>query len=255
VGLYDSKLGPFTEEDFKFHPNGYETPGYAFTLLLDRAELVEHLEPGVARAFLQSGLIEVMELAIALKQDATNLTKANADLAAANESLSAKVDKLTKEKLVADEAVKRLKGDNKEYGKIIKEAKTTMSDALAEVDRLDKALEFERAKAVEKLILDERVRVVGTQARPQLASYMPAEQIQVSRTVTSLKTAMERIRKQQAGLLWFVDLDGLTTKESFDVEQWMQKHKLAYRMVSGSTVELVQRILVDMQGDMQYETN
>jgi molecular chaperone GrpE (heat shock protein) len=255
VGIYNSNFGPFTGEEVKFHPREFNKKGFAFTLLLDRAELVQHIDSDIALPMLQSSIVEVMELAMELKQEAVEHAKNHADVSTSHDALSNKVEKLTKDKTSADEEIKRLKADIKENTRLLKAAETTIANAQAKFDKLSAELEAERAKVVEKLILDERVRLVGTVSRLELALYMPAEQITVAKTVTSLKTAMEKVRKQTSGLLWFVDLEGLTTKESFEVEQWMKKNQLAYRVVSGSTVEVIQRILVDIQGDMQYETN
>jgi hypothetical protein len=255
VGLYNKSYGPFSSGDINVLFDDFSKPGYPTTLLLEQPAIAEILESDKSRSLLQQALIEIMQLTIELKIEATSNAKKLEELSKSTESISSRHEQLQDEKKKLDEEIKSLKLDAKSKERELRAAHSNCEKNELKINKLSSELEAERAKVVEKLILDERVRVVGTVARPELALYMPAEQITVAKTVTSLKTAMEKVRKQTSGLLWFVDLEGLTTKESFEVEQWMKKNQLAYRVVSGSTVEVIQRILVDIQGDMQYETN
>ncbi|MDQ0917561.1 hypothetical protein [Paenibacillus sp. V4I5] len=120
-------------------------------------------------------------------------------------------------------------------------------------------IHFEKNKNIsmvnETLINDDNIRIVTFQKSRGFEKYVPLEHIHYIQNDEDFNKLLLSYGELKNNILWFVDLEGCPTKDSFKFEDTLRKHQAVYRIVSGDTTKLIRKIIYYIEGEMEYETH
>ena len=63
----------------------------------------------------------------------------------------------------------------------------------------------------------------------------------------------EMIKKKDDDAIYFINVDGVSTRESFKLEKPLKENGCIYRVVSGGVVNIIRKIIYYLEGEFRYE--
>ncbi|MGZ9587277.1 hypothetical protein [Paenibacillus marinisediminis] len=153
---------------------------------------------------------------------------------------SRKLDQITTEYQQLEQQLKELQ---------IREIKLCHDNEELNKERRKLTSELEKR---EPLVADERVRLITMRPAVSFHTY-------IAKTCVCHVPQVEQIgrfiqsRPNYNEIYWFIDMEQLTTAQSFHLEQELRQLNIPFRLVSGSPASLTCKVIYNLEGAMAYE--
>lgn len=82
--------------------------------------------------------------------------------------------------------------------------------------------------------------------------FFSGEQMINFKDVTDLKDILEH-RQIDRETIYFINMDGISTRESFQLEKLLKEKAIEYRIVSGGSSSIVRKIIHYLEGELRHE--
>lgn len=171
-------------------------------------------------------------------KDLESLEKANTDLKIRLNELEGKYNELKEEKKLHEkenqQTKEKLENKKIELEKML-EKQTTILDK-----KETKHLLFE----------DENIHLFTQVQNNIFDSYFTEKQITY---FTNIQEVDKLLTKLDKNLVFFISIDGISTKESFYLEQPFKDKNMIYKIVSGGPIKIIREIIFYLEGELRYE--
>lgn len=146
-----------------------------------------------------------------------------------------------------EERTKEIKILNETYEKNIEKLKSDY----AQLEKLNKALTEERNKFGKmSLFKNEKLYLITKIMNEKFAMILADDQlIHLSKDVD----LDDVIKTKEEDAIYFLNVDGISTRESFKLEQPLKNNQLIYRLVSGGIENIIRKMIYYLEGELRDE--
>lgn len=200
-------------------------------------------------AFLKLVMIDAINLISQLHKQASSMNEQI-------QGLNLRIDSLTNRNRENEHLIKELNAKNFDIKNELNFQQEYYNNLIEE--HLQKALEAERKTVktdFEHLIDDVKIKVIIFGERPQLLAYLNDEIVINLLNIDEFKIKLATQIELLSEHIWFIDSGNCSSSDMFQLEQAFRQHKVPFRFISGTDLQLIRKIIFYLEGDIIYETN